>query len=389
MVAHRHGQRWVQDYQQNREELERGKSAVKEGGVYLITGGLGQVGFVLAAYLIEHYHAKLILTGRRELIADGSEGSGEDWMERYKRLKAMSSEVSYFSVDVSEEKSFSAMVKAAEQSVGVIDGVIHAAGNIDHQYFELIEDITIEKAMAMFSPKVAGIENLYRVFKDRDLDFVWLTSSLSTVLGGLGFASYAAANSYMDHFVAARSKELPGWKAVGLAGMAFTEQDIKNEKDNLNPVEIASLFNWSLLSSGSQIIFEHKSDLNKRITEVYYPRVYKGVNHQLEEDDFIKIKRPHLSTSYVEPGTPTEQKLALLFGDFLGIENIGLIDNFFELGGDSLKGMMLLKRIKKEFNVNITLKDFFLKVNVEGIAAKIDENIWINTEVKTEHEIII
>jgi len=39
--------------------------------------------------------------------------------------------------------------------------------------------------------------------------------------------------------------------------------------------------------------------------------------------------------------------------------------------------------------VNITLKDFFLKVNVEGIAAKIDENIWINTEVKTEHEIII
>ncbi|MET4143132.1 type I polyketide synthase, partial [Pedobacter sp. UYP1] len=31
IVAHRHGQRWVQDYQQNREELERGKSAVKEG----------------------------------------------------------------------------------------------------------------------------------------------------------------------------------------------------------------------------------------------------------------------------------------------------------------------------------------------------------------------
>ncbi|MFC0512593.1 acyl carrier protein, partial [Mucilaginibacter angelicae] len=40
--------------------------------------------------------------------------------------------------------------------------------------------------------------------------------------------------------------------------------------------------------------------------------------------------------------------------------------------GDSLKAMVLIKRLKKEFNINIPLKDFFQKQNIKELAEYID-----------------
>jgi acyl carrier protein len=78
-------------------------------------------------------------------------------------------------------------------------------------------------------------------------------------------------------------------------------------------------------------------------------------------------------SEYVPPNTGTEKKLANIFENFFAIENIGIEDNFFELGGDSLKGMVVLKRIKTEFDINIALKDFFGKQTIKEIAVEIDE----------------
>jgi phthiocerol/phenolphthiocerol synthesis type-I polyketide synthase E len=87
----------------------------------------------------------------------------------------------------------------------------------------------------------------------------------------------------------------------------------------------------------------------------------------------VKQERPDLMSEYVPPNTGTEKKLANIFENFFAIENIGIEDNFFELGGDSLKGMVVLKRIKTEFDINIALKDFFGKQTIKEIAVEIDE----------------
>jgi amino acid adenylation domain-containing protein len=67
----------------------------------------------------------------------------------------------------------------------------------------------------------------------------------------------------------------------------------------------------------------------------------------------------HTGVEYVAPVTKTEEKLALVWQDILGIENVGTRDNFFELGGHSLKATTLVSRIAKEFNVQIPLRDIF------------------------------
>ena len=102
-----------------------------------------------------------------------------------------------------------------------------------------------------------------------------------------------------------------------------------------------------------------------------------------------KVGRPGWQTAFEDAATPTEQKVREIFEHFFGIDGIGVNDDFFEMGGDSLKGMMLLKKIKKEFNVNLHLKDFFTQANIRVIAARVDEIQWLTKEVRTDNEIII
>ncbi|MVT11423.1 type I polyketide synthase [Chitinophaga tropicalis] len=99
----------------------------------------------------------------------------------------------------------------------------------------------------------------------------------------------------------------------------------------------------------------------------------------LQEEDtqreyvFVKQERNGLSTVYTAPATETEETLTALFEDFFGMEGIGVEDNFFELGGDSLKGMLLLRRIKKECEINLAVKDFFDRQTIRQIALYIDD----------------
>src|SRR5262249_60023873 len=67
-VALRHGQRFVQGFEPLTLPLAEGRpSRLRERGVYLITGGLGGVGFVLAATLAHASKARLVLTSRSKM----------------------------------------------------------------------------------------------------------------------------------------------------------------------------------------------------------------------------------------------------------------------------------------------------------------------------------
>jgi hypothetical protein len=78
VIALRNNQRWLQVYDRIRvlkkkKDKETLMKRLVKGGVYLITGGLGNVGHIVANYLIKNANAKLILTGRTELPQK------EDW----------------------------------------------------------------------------------------------------------------------------------------------------------------------------------------------------------------------------------------------------------------------------------------------------------------------
>ncbi|AZK48667.1 non-ribosomal peptide synthetase [Paenibacillus lentus] len=71
---------------------------------------------------------------------------------------------------------------------------------------------------------------------------------------------------------------------------------------------------------------------------------------------------------YMAPRTETEEKLAALFAEVLGVPAVGIDDHFFELGGHSLKAMTLVSRIHKEMDVEIPLNDVFLHATVREMA---------------------
>jgi NAD(P)-dependent dehydrogenase (short-subunit alcohol dehydrogenase family)/acyl carrier protein len=379
IVALRHGHRWMPDYQKNRRAVDKPAGMIRARGVYLITGGLGNVGYVLGKYLLERYGATLVLTGRKDLSALRKEG-----LSNYQALRGISEAVYYYKADVSDLRAglsgmspLAQAVAETERRLGRINGVIHTAGIIEDRYFELVEDITGEKALAMLAPKVKGLENIYHVFRDRQPDFVWITSSLSTVLGGLGFSSYASANLYMDHFLWSKAGELPGWRSMDLGGMVFTKEDIRKEsgaaRSSLRPEELAALFDWSLGVTGSPVMVQTVEDLWAGIYRMYDIKKKAYLDDDREEKVQAKVERPRLSSAYIAPQTDTEKRLAILFENFFGIAGIGTGDNFFELGGDSLKAMMLLKRMKNEFDISITLTDFFQHDRIGTIAGFIDQ----------------
>ena len=71
---------------------------------------------------------------------------------------------------------------------------------------------------------------------------------------------------------------------------------------------------------------------------------------------------------YEAPRDETEEILAALWGEVLGIERTGINDDFFELGGHSLKATILIAKIHKELGVEVPLQEVFKNPNIKGIS---------------------
>ena len=394
VVAIRNGVEWIRDFERNTEEITEA-TQLKQKGTYLITGGLGKVGRTLINGLHEKYDANVIVLGRR-VLPDGFDPDKqyeESWLQFLCTSNQKGFHIQYVQADVCDMNSLKTAMKAVREKHGKLDGVVHAAGNINFEDFQFIHDTTIDRTIKVLAAKVTGIENLYELLKDDQPDFVWITSSLATVIAGLSFGAYSAANLYMEHFLQEKAEELTNWKCIGLSEMLFDEERITAEKSSersaLVSEEIFRLFEWTSSIKDAPIIYETVLPLSKRIERAFNNQVDLQEAKELREDEVSKTARPNLSNSYVAPETNLEKQLIAMVEEFFGMEGIGIEDGFFELGGDSLKAMVLLKRIKRDFEVTIPLKEFFGLKTMKNIAAEIDTRKWIGSDVQMKNEITI
>jgi acyl carrier protein len=74
----------------------------------------------------------------------------------------------------------------------------------------------------------------------------------------------------------------------------------------------------------------------------------------------------------VAPRTPTEETVARLYAQLLGLDRVGVHDHFFEIGGHSLLATRLVTRIRGELGTEVSLQLVFEKPTVSGLSAAID-----------------
>jgi amino acid adenylation domain-containing protein/non-ribosomal peptide synthase protein (TIGR01720 family) len=79
--------------------------------------------------------------------------------------------------------------------------------------------------------------------------------------------------------------------------------------------------------------------------------------------------------SYIAPRTDTEQVLADIWAEVLGIKQVGVEDNFFELGGDSLRSLQLTSRTKVAFDVVLTPREVLIARTISELAEVIEEKV--------------
>lgn len=368
VIAIRNGNRWLLDYQKVANPIRENAAQLKKGGVYLVTGGLGKIGYVLVQYLLKEYQAKVVILGRSK--------PGPEINQKLNSLKEISSDVTYFSVDIASILQLREVKSDIEATIGPVCGIIHAAGIIDHSYYELIEDLTINKSLYLFSPKLRGIENIYKLYKDAALDFVWITSSLAAIVGGLSYASYSAANLFMDYFLLSKEKELPNWKCIDLGALDLAS-DVNNtgnlKQTHLSANDICRLFEWSLSVKDQGLLIVTKGDLHKIINGIFASRKRSYLKTDFHVEQIRKIERPNLVNDYKPPITSMQKRIVEMIEYLFGIGEIGIEDNFFELGGDSLKALVLIRRIKSELNVSLSVNDIFKQGNAEQIAALVED----------------
>ncbi len=367
-IAYRYNNRWVKYYRSvELKKQEKETSRVKSKGVYLITGGLGNLGYTYAKYFQEQYDASLIIIGRSSVMEIGQEGT------KSTRLKSLEDKgkVLYYKVDISNEEEVRKKIEEGESIFGTINGVIHTAGIQGEMIRRGIHLLEPEKCEEHFQPKVNGTIVLKEIFKNRELDFCIFSSSIASIIGGKEFGTYAAANMFMDHI--SQEGIIKNSISINYDGLNFG-----NETDELSttPEETISILERVLSYPQIPQLIVSVADLDYRINKwVYKVNQKSEINQNGDTAHKKDISRDKVSTVFIEPKTETEKELVHLFETFFGIKNIGINDDFFELGGDSLKAMTLSNSIHKRYDVALDLKDFFMNPNIKSLAKKVENRL--------------
>jgi acyl transferase domain-containing protein/acyl carrier protein len=378
VIAFRNNHRWVQIFEpaqwpQPGEIVPR----LKEAGVYLVTGGMGNVGFVLAETLVKAVGAKLILTGRsvlpgREewdiwLNAHEEEDPISQKIKKIRQLEKLGAEVLVFSADAADPEQMQQLVYQAEQQFGPINGVIHAAGEKGESITRPIKFVDETVIKKQFYPKIYGLLTLEKIFRDKALDFCVFTSSLSPILGGLGFAAYSAANCFMDAFVYRYNRTKPKrWISVNWGDWDFSGKVMPDiafgaagNELLMTPGEGAQTFERILYHCRDHQVVVSSGDLDARIDQWVKLRSLREETPGKKEEAPVYQPRPDLENTYVKPSTRLEQSLAEVLQDFLGIEKVGINDNFFEIGATSLNLIRINRQLRIKVGKDIPIVTWF------------------------------
>jgi acyl transferase domain-containing protein/acyl carrier protein len=401
VIAYRGRYRWEKGYEQVRlarpaqsdvtneaSEIRR----LRRGGVYLITGGTGGLGLVIAKYLAMTCQPKIVLTKKNAFPAKST------WralvtaaetptlvrrtVKRLLEIEELGADVEVLAADASDRSQMQRVFDEVIAKFGTIHGAIHAAGIVKAG---LIQAKTREAADRVLAPKVNGTMILFELLKDTNPDFLILFSSVTSLLTPYAEVDYSAANAYLDAFGCFANAERsfrtitinwPGWKEVGqladlesLPGVeGWKEAALKKAITTRDGLEA---FKRVLNSDLKQVVVSPE-DLGRLLEEShssFNPAEY--LSH-IKSDKETQAGQKGPRKAVDQPTSRVEAELAEIWRNVLGFEQIGINENFFELGGHSLLAIQVASRVRQALSVEVSLRELFAAPTISGLAARIE-----------------
>lgn len=413
-VCYRNHTRYVWKLQNVKLRNDENREFVKQGGRYIVTGGLGGIGTILCANLLDEYKAKLAILGRSNLEELDQDN---ELVINFNKLQQMDKDIIYIQADICNSEDVKKAVEKAEASFGQkFDGIIHLAGN--SRFDKHLKDLDRYQLVNLsdcdfcdeYNAKVLGTMHLFDAIKENKEAVFIAFSSITSIIGSSSFSAYGAANSFMEEFLVAKANEgyltkcfaFTMWNNIGMtrgnssADLAISNmsgQHIIGREDGIRYFRALLNVKEPMLYVG---IDENSMNMRPKIKEKarneeeIWLYIQNGLLTSVDAmtpyttDQFgnpvnTKIVRVNEDgivenvEQIVEAKSEVELKLRDIWTDILGVECVGMNDNFFELGGHSLKATQVVSRVKKEFKIDFAINDLFYNPTIQQLSVVIEE----------------
>ncbi|MCX7923435.1 MAG: SDR family NAD(P)-dependent oxidoreductase [Clostridia bacterium] len=397
-VALRGGKRYIGEFSKLELGADREDGVeIKASGVYVITGGTGGIGLEIGKYLASKNKVKIALINRSQIPDkdkwDETLEAGESKkvcraIRAIREMEGYGSEVCCFNADISVMYEISKVLDSLRNSYGTINGVIHCAGVAGDGFIIRKRKEVFDSVLAS---KIKGTWIIDKLTEGDKLDFFVMFSSITAVFGAQGQGDYTAANSYLDSFAACRSMQgkrtlainWPAWKETGMA----VDYQVNGMEEAFKPIytdTALSVFQEVLAKNHHNIIL---GELNNEVfalsTEQFQIDVSDNIRAAIEahgaaakttaiSDDQKKYQNVVLKGGSHDEFSETERKVAGIWAQILGLEQVDIYDNFNSMGGDSILATRLLKKLENEFPGLIDITDVFTYSTVYEMAQYID-----------------
>jgi short-subunit dehydrogenase/acyl carrier protein len=349
-IALRHGHRWKQEISPTAVLETAPEHLVRDGGVYVITGGSGGVGLAIARTLASRAPIHLALVSRH---------GANPVTDTVASIELSASTVCVYQADCADRSAMAQVFADVRRRHTSIHGVVHAAGVAGGG---VLARRTDQEIAAVLRPKTIGADVVADLAADMDLDFLVLCSSLNVYLPVPGQADYAAANAYLDAKAAllrrsgvrAISINWDAWREIGMAATANVPAALRAARAEelatigLDPERACEAFLTIAASDLGQVIVSRRQDVTGSAV--------------------VRASAVHAG----QPPTGVTESLAQIWKTLLGVTDVKPADDFFELGGHSLLATSLIFQVRQTFGCAISVDEVFAHSTFHSLAALVE-----------------